>query len=143
LKNYCAYKHKMGFKHFDDEIGKLLDTIFCVNLEASNKTVFVFFAPKRTGSKYLEHVGKAVEKSSTLAQKDMFEEFAEEGVTDGTVDFAMSVSEAELKQEKDKEVTTGGDTNPATEVEIARPDSQEKTGAEIEEPTFEMEEPTF
>lgn len=138
LKNYCAYKHKMGFKHFDDEIGKMLDTIFCVNLEASHKTVFVFFAPKHTGSKYEQYI-KQAEAAKLVAQKDMFEEFTQEEITDGTIDFALSISEEEVKKQKNKEPTieTKAESNSldTPETGIVEPTGLDTPVSDIEEPT--------
>lgn len=93
LKNYCAYKHKMGFKHLNDEIGRDLDLIYCVNLEASQKTVFVFFAPKRASTKYEQHKAHMRELNSKK-QPDLFSDLTQ--ANDATIDVALTADEPEL-----------------------------------------------
>lgn len=130
LKNYCAYKHKMGFKHLDDAIGKDLEHIYCVNLEASQKTVFVFFAPKRANSKYLQQVELAKELNSKK-QNDLFEDM--QGVSDATIEVTMTADEPVKPQPVAKEKMVA-EENIGTD-EMPMPPS------DIDDPIAEIPEP--
>lgn len=140
LKNFCAYKHKMGFKHLNDAIGQDLEHIYCVNLEASQKTVFVFFAPKRANSKYLQQVKLATELNDKK-QTDLFEDM--QNASDATIDVTMTVNEEPQTNvlSKENQSTTGilvDDTQTATD--FIEDDADVENKPEPEEPSIPNEE---